>query len=152
MSHKIFVHADGEFASVAEALETACLTALRHENAAPGEISIVLVGEDRMRHFNLQFADMDKPTDVLAFTDGSVDPDSNTTYHGDIIICFPIAEMQASISGTSISDELCLLAVHGVLHLLGYDHSTEEKKSEMWKTQSVILQQLGCTITFPEES
>jgi probable rRNA maturation factor len=152
MSHRIFVHAEGEFAHVAEALEAASLAALRHENAAPGEISIVLVGEDRMRQFNLQFADMDKPTDVLAFTDGSVDPDSDTTYHGDIIICFPIAEMQASIGGTSLSDELCLLAVHGVLHLLGYDHSTEEKKSEMWKTQSGILQQLGCSIKFPEES
>ncbi len=152
MSHRIFVHADSEFTSIAEALEAACLAALRHENAAPGEISIVLVGEDRMRQFNLQFADMDQPTDVLAFADGSIDPDSDTTYHGDIIICFPIAEMQAAKSGNSISDELCLLAVHGALHLLGHDHSTKKMKSEMWEAQSAILQKLGCTVTFPEES
>jgi probable rRNA maturation factor len=152
MNYSVFVHADEEFTQVIETLEAACLAALTHQNATPGEISIVLVGEDRMRQFNLKFADTDKPTDVLAFSDGSVDPDSESTYHGDIIICFPIAEMQASISGNTISDELSLLTVHGVLHLLGYEHDTQDSKSAMWAEQSAILQKLGCSVSFPEDS
>jgi len=152
MNHTVFVHTDEEFAHVIDTLETACLAALKHQKAAPGEISIVLVGEDRMRQFNLQFADTDKPTDVLAFSDGSIDPDNDTTYHGDIIICFPLAELQASISGNSVSDELSLLTVHGVLHLLGFEHDTQDAKSAMWAEQAAILQKLGCSLNFPEES
>lgn len=151
MSYKVFIHTVEEFTHVIDTLENACLAALTHQKATSGEISIVLVGEDRMRQFNLQFADTDKPTDVLAFSDGSVDPDSETTYHGDIIICFPLAEMQASISGNSISDELSLLTVHGVLHLLGYEHDTQDSKAAMWAEQSTILQGLGCNVSFPEE-
>jgi probable rRNA maturation factor len=152
MSYKIFIHSDEEFAHATDVLETACRVTLAHEDAVPGDLSIVLVGEDRMRQFNLQFADADRPTDVLAFTDGSVDPDSDTTYHGDIIICAPMAAMQAARSGNSLSDELSLLAVHGVLHLLGYDHDTEETRAAMWDVQTAILQQLGCSISLPEES
>jgi probable rRNA maturation factor len=152
MNYKVFIHTDEEFTLVVDTLEAACLAALTHQNAPPGEISIVLVGEDRMRQFNLQFRDTDKPTDVLAFSDGSVDPDSKTTYHGDIIICIPIAKKQASVSGNSISDELSLLAVHGVLHLLGYEHDTQDSKSAMWAEQSAILQKLGCSVSFPEDA
>jgi len=152
MKYKALVHTDEEFAHVIGTLEAACLAALEHLAAAAGEVSIVLVGEDRMRQFNLEFADTDKPTDVLAFSDGSVDPDNQTIYHGDIIICFPIAALQASISGNSVSDELSLLTVHAVLHLLGYEHDTQGAKSAMWTEQAAILQKLGCTISFPEET
>ncbi len=152
MSYKVVIHADTDYAHAADTLEIACRAALTHEAAAPGELSIVLVGEERMRQFNLQFADIDAPTDVLAFCDGSIDPDSKTTYHGDLIICYPIAELQASRGGHSISAELSLLAVHGVLHLLGYDHDAQESQAAMWSVQSAILKKLGCEITSPERT
>ena len=119
MNYKIVIHTDTDFAHAARTLEIASHAALLHEGAAPGELSIVLVDEERMRQFNMQFADIDAPADVLAFCDGTIDPDSQTTYHGDLIICYPIAELQASRGGHSILAELSLLAIHGVLHLLG---------------------------------
>lgn len=152
MSYKIFIHANSEYAHAAQVLENASRAAMIHQNAAPGELSIVLVGEERMRQFNLQYADVDAPTDVLAFCDGSIDPDSNTTYHGDLIICYPIAELQASLGAHSINDELSLLTIHGVLHLLGHDHAGQKTKAAMWSAQSAILKELGCRITSPERT
>jgi len=149
MSYKVYVHADAEYAQSAKTLEDASRAALNHQAAAPGELSIVLVGEERMRQFNLQFAHTDAPTDVLAFCDGSIDPDSNTTYHGDLIICYPIAELQASVGKHSLADELSLLTIHGVLHLLGHDHQAKVEKAAMWSVQSAILKDLGCKITSP---
>ncbi len=150
MSYKIVIHANTDYAHAAELLEIASSATLTHEGAAPGALSVVLVGEEQMHQFNLQFADIDAPTDVLAFSDGSIDPDSKTTCHGDVIICYPIAELQASRGGHSISAELSLLTIHGVLHLLGYDHDTQESQAAMWSGQSAILKDLGCEITAPE--
>jgi probable rRNA maturation factor len=150
MSHKIVIHANTDYSHAAGILEIASRATLAHEGAAPGELSVVLVGEEQMHQFNLQFADIDAPTDVLAFRDGSIDPDSKTTYHGDVIICYPIADLQASRGGHSISAELSLLTIHGVLHLLGYDHDAQESQAAMWSVQSAILKDLGCEITSPE--
>jgi len=152
MRHKVIVHTSTDYAHAADALDAATRSTLAHEGAAPGELSIVLVDEESMRQFNLQYAEVDAATDVLAFADGSLDPDSGMTHHGDVIICYPIAEHQASLGGHSLSAELNLLAIHGALHLLGYDHDAEESQTAMWAVQDAILKELGCQLTSSEGS
>jgi probable rRNA maturation factor len=68
-----------------------------------------------------------------------------------VIVSYPRALSQANTAGHSIEAELQLLVVHGTLHLLGYDHASEEQKSTMWAAQAEILTQLGCPITAPNE-
>jgi probable rRNA maturation factor len=150
MSYRVYVHVSPDQEHISDELEAASHAVLAHEAAPPGEMSIVLVSEERMRQFNLQYAGTDAATDVLAFCDGTLDPDSETTYHGDLIICAPIAARQAASAGHSLRDELYLLIVHGMLHLLGYDHDTEAARSKMWIAQAAILKQLGCSIATQE--
>ena len=151
MNHKIYVHSDPAYAHANPFLERAARAALIHVEAAPGELSLVLVSEARMREYNLQFANQDAPTDVLAFVDGTIDPESDLIYYGDVIICYPIADLQASQQGHSLSAELTLLAVHGVLHLMGYDHDAQEERQLMWAAQDAILEKLDCETGSPEE-
>ncbi len=85
---------------------------------------------------------IEAPTDVLSFPDGDIDPDTGEPYLGDILISFPRAEVQAGTSNHSIEQELQLLVVHGVLHLLGYDHAEPESKERMWAAQEEIFARL----------
>jgi probable rRNA maturation factor len=114
------------------------------------DLSLALGDDEQIQRLNRQFLDIDAPTDVLAFPGSEIDPDSQAEYLGDVIISYPRALEQSIASGHSIEDELCLLVVHGVLHLLGYDHSNEQEKASMWALQDQILAGLGCKITSPE--
>jgi probable rRNA maturation factor len=108
------------------------------------ELGLVIVDDERIRELNRQFRQVDSPTDVLAFVmsegDSPALQDSTMPlYLGDVIISFPRAEAQSQAAGHPVDDELDLLAVHGTLHLLGFDHDTEDKKKEMWSRQESIL-------------
>ncbi len=111
-----------------------------------GEASVVLSDDPQLHELNHQFLGIDAPTDVLSFPDGEVDPETQTVYLGDVIISYPRALAQAKTGGHSIAEELQLLVVHGMLHLLGYDHADEESKTAMWAVQANILERLGCTL------
>jgi probable rRNA maturation factor len=113
------------------------------------DLSLALSDDDQIRRLNRQFLDVDAPTDVLAFPGSEIDPDSQVEYLGDVIISYPRALAQSIAAGHSVEDELCLLVVHGVLHLLGYDHSNEQEKAAMWALQDQILAHLDCKITSP---
>ena len=117
----------------------------------PVDLSIVIDNDDRLQELNSQFLGIDAPTDVLSFPSGETDPGSGETYLGDIIISFPRALAQASEAGHSPEAEAQLLLVHGVLHLLGYDHAENEEKEAMWAAQKAVLTQLGVPLKrFPE--
>ena len=115
------------------------------------DLTILLTDDDEMRALNRQFRHVDAPTDVLAFPGGETDPDTESLYLGDVIISLTHARKQADTGGHSLEAELQLLVVHGVLHLLGYDHADERQKAAMWATQSMILARIGCPITTPSE-
>ena len=92
------------------------------------------------------------PTDVLSFPASETDPDTGASYIGDILISIPRAQAQADAAGHPLEAEVQLLVVHGVLHLLGYDHADAEEKALMWKAQAEILTGLGLgTIQIREE-
>jgi len=93
------------------------------------EVVLVIAGEEDMRSLNRQFRNLDSPTDVLAFP-GTLDedfvtPEGYSGYLGDVVISYPRAEAQAAAAGHPVARELELLAIHGGLHLLGYDDDDE---------------------------
>ena len=133
-----------------QALEQAALAALQHQDApTDSDLSLVIEDDARLHELNKQFLDVDAPTDVLSFPSGEEEPDPETgnLYLGDIIISYPRALEQSQAAGHSVLDELRLLVVHGVLHLLGHDHAEPEEKATMWAAQSEILRGLGAQIT-----
>lgn len=124
-------------------------TAARFDNAS---LTILLAGDERLRQLNRQFRGIDAPTDVLSYFLGETDPDTGEHYLGDVIISFPRAQAQAQERGHSTAEELDLLVVHGVLHLLGYDHADAEERDRMWAVQRQILHLLGRDIKIADEA
>ena len=111
------------------------------------ELSVLLVDPDYMAELNHRWMGVAGPTDVLAFPmdEGSVDHGPNganggePALLGDIVLCPEVAAKQAAAAGHSPEDELHLLTVHGVLHLLGYDHAEPEEEREMFALQARLL-------------
>ncbi len=125
---------------------------LKHEGISETtDLSIVIENDARLQELNNQFLGIDAPTDVLSFPAEEIDPESGETYLGDIIISLPRAQAQATESGHSLEAEVQLLLIHGVLHLLGYDHTNEAEKNKMWSAQNTILRDLSVPLKrFPE--
>ena len=134
------------------ALEKAAQAVLSEQNLTEEvNLSIVIEDDIQLNTLNLEFLGVDAPTDVLSFFEDELDPETGQRYLGDVIISYPQAERQAALAGHTTASELDLLVVHGVLHLLGYDHSTNEEKDKMWGKQRNVLLQLGTNIKkFPE--
>jgi len=110
------------------------------------ELSIVLEDDLFLQQLNQKYLGIDTPTDVLSFPAGHIDPDTNSVYLGDVIISIPRAQSQATAGNHTLADELQLLVVHGVLHLIGFDHVGDEDKKNMQATQDEILKQLGVKV------
>lgn len=123
-------------------IEKAARAALEHESAN-GDLTIVLTGDAQLRELNRGYLGVDAPTDVLSFPASETDPETGAPYLGDILVSIPRAETQALAAGHPLEAEVQLLVVHGVLHLLGYDHAEAEEKSKMWKAQEEILKNIG---------
>lgn len=127
-----------------QSLREAAEATLRHESVSGhAVVSIVISDNDDIQALNRQFRHIDAPTDVLAFPAEFSDPESGVPYLGDVIISYPRAQAQAAARGHAVDAELQLLTVHGILHLLGYDHAEPGQKLRMWATQADILDQLG---------
>lgn len=136
-------------------LETAVLTTLAHEQLSPPlELSILLTDDAQIQQMNRDFRGVDKPTDVLSFPAGDALPgmEEADPYLGDIAISVPYATRQAAQAGHDLAGELQLLAVHGLLHLLGYDHDDAEEKAAMWAAQTAVLAQLHLQHVTPTEA
>jgi probable rRNA maturation factor len=119
-------------------VQAAAREALRQEDAPDGELTVVLADGKRARDLNRRFAGEDHATDVLSFPDWT-NGDEGLRYFGDVVIAVPVAQAQADAAGHSLSDEMALLAVHGVLHLLGHDHAGGAERERMEAAQRKIL-------------
>jgi probable rRNA maturation factor len=127
-----------------EKIQEAALETLRQAGSALDvDLAVVLTGDQELQRLNLEYLGIDAPTDVLSFPAGFTDPDTRQPYLGDILISLERARQQAETNQQTIQQELRLLIVHGVLHLLGYDHAEEEEKERMWALQEKILSQLA---------
>jgi probable rRNA maturation factor len=103
---------------------------------ARGEVTVALVSDGRMRALNRAFRGKDFATDVLSFPAGSPPP-----FLGDIVIATGVARRQAAEAGHSIGTEFRILALHGLLHLLGYDH--ERDKGQMKRLEARLRRAAG---------
>ncbi len=104
------------------------------------DLSLSFVSPETIQELNRNYRDVDSVTDVLSFSsDGEIDPETGKEYLGDIIICMERAQLQAEKSGHPVENEISLLLIHGILHLLGYDHTTDAEQEEMWKLQDQYL-------------
>ncbi len=111
------------------------------------DFTLTFVEPEKIRELNRNFRNVDSVTDVLSFeSDGEIDPETGKEYLGDIVICVKQAETQAEQSGHSLENEIALLEIHGLLHLLGYDHANDEQREEMWKYQNGYLEQCGISL------
>lgn len=114
-------------------------------------LSIRITDDAEIQDLNKRYRGIDKVTDVLSFGDDFDDPDLESRYLGDIVISHPQAEEQANKRGHQTAEEVQLLIIHGVLHLLGYDHEEKANKSQMWSLQKLILDQLGLEIILEDQ-
>ncbi len=107
------------------------------------ELSIAVVDEDEMSRLHVEWMDLPGPTDVLSFPmdelrAGTAEQPAEGVL-GDIVLCPPVAARQAADAGHSIEDELFLLTVHGILHLLGHDHAEDDERETMFALQRELL-------------
>jgi probable rRNA maturation factor len=148
-SIEIEVQISPEFADqVAESLLRAAARATLHYEVAAGQVTVVLTNDEEIKALNAAYLGRDRPTDVLAFgaqeqAGTFVAAPEAGAYLGDVIISYPRAVEQAAEQGHPVGQELRLLVVHGVLHLLGYDHAEAEEQAEMWARQARILEALA---------
>jgi len=124
------------------AFERLARFALTMEGVPEGtELSIALVEEEEMARLNMQYRGVEAPTDVLSFgcDEPCPTPGDEPIMLGDVVIAPSVAERQAQALGHSVEHELDVLLVHGVLHLLGYDHEADEDAEVMEGRQTAIL-------------
>ncbi|WP_165996778.1 rRNA maturation RNase YbeY [Bacillus sp. Cs-700] len=137
-----------------EMLEKLLSHAAKEEGVEDGsEVSIMFVNNERITEINRDYRGKDQPTDVISFAlDDEEEGDDPIVFNeqiphllGEIVISVPKIEEQAADYGHSFERELGFLCVHGFLHLLGYDHMTDEDEKEMFSKQKVLLEQYGLT-------
>ncbi|MDW4088473.1 rRNA maturation RNase YbeY [Staphylococcus saprophyticus] len=113
------------------------------------ELSVTFVDKDEIQEINKMYRDKDKVTDVISFALEEDEPEITgiemPRVLGDIIICTDVAQEQADSYGHSFERELGFLALHGFLHLLGYDHMNEQDEKQMFGRQNQILNAYGLT-------
>jgi probable rRNA maturation factor len=105
------------------------------------ELSVMFINEQPMEELHVKWLDEPGPTDVLSFPMDELRPGDVETEGvlGDIVICPQVARLQADAAGHGEMDEIMLLATHGLLHLLGFDHSEPEQEAEMFGLQRELL-------------
>ena len=113
-----------------------------------GEVSVTLTNNEYIHTLNKQYRGIDRPTDVLSFAlNESEEPDvedgPDVNVLGDLVISVERAKEQAADYGHSVKREIAFLTVHGMLHLLGYDHMAEEDRIEMEAEQRFVMEKLG---------
>ncbi len=110
------------------------------------ELGVVITSQERVQQLNKSYRGKDEPTDVLAFYMTSADfiePPDGVRHLGEVIISYPQAVLQAKEHRHSIKKELTILIIHGVLHLLGYDHEEPGQERQMRGREAGILSQIG---------
>lgn len=123
---------------------------LNAENAPPGvEISLVITGQERIQGLNREYRGADRPTDVLSFAlseekageeaEAFIGPPDGLLHLGEVIISYPQADIQAREQGHSVNREIAVLVIHGVLHILGYDHEKLEDEAVMQAREKQVL-------------
>jgi len=152
MTLSVHIRSRKSYTRHAKIVAEAARTALTLAGTQRAELTVVLTSEAEIHELNRRHLGIDASTDVLAFPGGTTDPDSGLAYLGDVIIAVPVAERQAEAAGHAVQDELALLAVHGVLHLLGHDHKDRASRARMERATRSALRRMGINLGPPPEA
>ncbi len=117
------------------------------------EVSLVLADDATVRELNRQYRGQDKPTNVLSFAaldDGAPLPAEGPVLLGDVVFAYETTAAEAAAGGKTLSQHLCHLVVHGILHLLGYDHEDDAEAEEMEDRERSLLAVLGIPDPYEE--
>ena len=136
-------------------LQSVAEQVLAAQRADPqAELGLVIVGQEKVQQLNLKYLGRDEPTDVLAFSmlpepatgeEAKADlphfvvPPDGVSHLGEVIISYPQAVLQAEEHRHSVTKEIAILIIHGILHLLGYDHDKPEPERQMRAREAEIL-------------
>lgn len=146
----VVVRNDAGYAVDVERLQKAVATVLEQQQAVPdSSLTIVITNDAEVAALNRQYRGVDAPTDVLSFPadEPPVEEEDEPPYLGDLIVAYPYTAAQAQREGHDLMQSLMLMAVHGTLHLLGYDHDTAAKRAEMWAAQDAALKALDVDLS-----
>ena len=136
-----------EVADLDRLVRTAALTAVAHgaSGAEPAELSLVFSNDARIQELNSDYRSKPAPTNVLSFPSslpGDI-PEGQTKLLGDVVVAFETISHEASAQGKTFENHLCHLIVHGVLHLLGYDHEIDSSADKMEALEIAALAQMN---------
>jgi len=115
---------------------------VKFQSLSEAEMTIRLVDEAESRQLNFMYRDKDKPTNVLSFP-STLPKEISLPWLGDLVICRQVVEREAVEQNKTLLAHWAHMVVHGTLHLLGYDHITDEEAQEMESLETDILQTLG---------
>lgn len=139
--NEVDVDLSKELTELKELLSNVC----KDEKLDNGEFNVVIVDEKKIQELNRKYREIDRVTDVISF---ALEDDKSFNIEdyrmlGDIYICLNRAKEQALEFGHSFKRELSFLAIHGLLHLLGYDHMNEDDEKVMFNKQEEVLKKYG---------
>ncbi|MGO1548909.1 MAG: rRNA maturation RNase YbeY [Nesterenkonia sp.] len=152
---------DSRLVTAEQLAELTDLTAFLYAQLGLGgavELALTLVEPAEMERLHLEWMDLPGATDVMSFPMDQLRPGSAHSpvaagTLGDVVLCPAVAQDQAKAAGHPLTDELCLLTTHGVLHLLGYDHHEAASRTEMFTLQKRLLEEfLGRCAPVPTET
>ncbi|MCY4072431.1 MAG: rRNA maturation RNase YbeY [Chloroflexi bacterium] len=146
MSFTVYIEIQQKYPVNASRLRRAAKTVLKQLRAdSRSQVTLVLTDDASVRRLNLEYRQVASETDVLSFPAGPtpVDKDSKGAYLGDILIAYPYAKRAAKRRNLKVENTVCMLVVHGLLHLLGHNHDTKTAKQAMWKEQAMALASIG---------
>jgi probable rRNA maturation factor len=122
---------------------------------APGqdaEVVVRVTDEAESRQLNCDYRGKDSPTNVLSFPFGPLPPGIDLPHIGDLVICAPVVAREARQQGKSAEAHWAHMVVHGMLHLQGYDHQTDEQAGTMERLEKEILAGLGLPAPYADET
>jgi probable rRNA maturation factor len=151
-AHKIYVNIEAPYRRrlTQKWLRAAAANVLAAEGVErPAELSLTVTDDETVRRLNRQYRVIDKTTDVLSFalTENVADttfvtPSDGMLHLGEVIVSYPTAQVQAKEHNHPIEREIVWLLVHGILHLLGYDHQNDATEARMRQREKAIMKEI----------
>jgi probable rRNA maturation factor len=142
MTIEVDVQRACDFAALPEDEQFAAWARAALADRQQAELTVRLVDREESRDLNNRFRDKDRPTNVLSFPAG-LPEELGISLLGDVVICAPLVAEEAEDQGKTLADHLAHLMIHGILHLLGYDHQEEAAAEQMEQREVEILSTLG---------
>jgi probable rRNA maturation factor len=131
---------------LAARLEAAATLALKQQKKPKANLTLLLADDTRLKELNRTFRGKNKPTNVLSF------PSGERGYLGDVALAYGVTAREAKSGKKTLADHASHLVVHGVLHLLGYDHETDRDAKAMEPLEAKILAKLGISDPYALEA